>query len=98
MRDRDTKTWKKNNAKKNREECSVWQKTLAFAHIATTWRNITSVLKLAQFIRSGRRIMASHATRASNISLDHSAGQPKFRDITIQNIASMPANDSNSDT
>ncbi len=29
---------------KNREVCSVWQKRLAFAHIATTWPNITSVL------------------------------------------------------
>ena len=41
-----------------------WQKRLAFAHIATTRLDITSVLKLAHFIRSGGHSTATHATRA----------------------------------
>ncbi len=45
----------------------VWQKSLAFAHIATARLNITSVLKLAHFIRSGSLIPAVHATRASSL-------------------------------
>ncbi len=35
------KTVIKKNGNKNRKGCSVWQKTLAFAHIATTCLNIT---------------------------------------------------------
>ncbi len=57
---------KEENGNKNRKVCSVWQKTLAFAHIATTCLNITSVLKLAHFIRYGSHMVAIYATRASS--------------------------------
>ena len=44
-----------------------WQKSLAFAHVATTRLNISSVLKLAHFTRSGRHSTATHATRARSL-------------------------------
>ena len=51
---------------KRKEFCS-WQKSLAFAHIATTRLNLTLVLKLAHFIRSDAHSTATHATRARSL-------------------------------
>ena len=69
------------------------RKSPAFAHVATARLNITSVFKLAHFVRSGSH--GDSCDLSKQLSLDHSAGRAAFRNIAIQSIA-MPANDSNS--
>ncbi len=57
------------NIRRSAEYCETFSfdNRLAFAHIATTRFDITSVFQLAQFIRFGTHMLAIHATRASNL-------------------------------
>ena len=86
------------NIRRSADHCETFscEKSLAFAHIATTRFSITSVLKLAHFIRSDSHNMGDSSDLSKHLSLDHSAGRANSRNIAIRSIA-MPANDSNSD-
>ena len=61
-------TFTQSGKRKNITTCpGGWQKSLAFAHIATIRLDNTSALKLAHFIRSGRYSTATHATRGRSL-------------------------------